>query len=212
MEKEQKRVSKAYVATLKREGFLLKGQLQKELKQGKPGGKQLTPLSWIGKGYKSDLDNRKGLWRNANKPLFFLYHGIRYHLEMTGNNPKTLRVGFVGPQYQTLRSDNGTAGGYLAEGWNEKHIVSKAWRRLAKMHQAGFEKTVTSKQRKHFVSKGQALPKRSKGRAYYFLKKSTVKMKTPARPIVDPFWNSVMNKSLRRISSNFKKKMRGERI
>jgi hypothetical protein len=53
---------------------------------------------------------------------------------------------------------------------------------------------------------------RSANKKYFFLKKSTKELKTPARPIIEPFWAAYKADADRNITSNFNKKMRGDRI
>ncbi len=93
---------------------------------------------------------------------------------------------------------------------------SKSWQRLAKQHQEGLSRKVTDGHRRFFGRVGDGLAGRSKrisGLSRFFnLKKSTTTLKTPARPIIDPFWQAHERQAERNILINFQRKMRGERI
>jgi len=131
---------------------------------------------------KSVISRRVGRGR---KPLSRLALGVRYQVT---RKPFEVRVGWTGPK------------------------VSKSWKRLAERHQRGFETEVTPKMRRRFRKAGEALPRRSQHRKYFFLRKTTRKFRTPARPIIKPFWAAHRNEAWRNIKKNYRRKMAGERI
>lgn len=120
-----------------------------------------------------------------NKPLKRLAVAVRYFVQ---NLPFEFRVGWTGPK------------------------VSKSWKRIAKLQQEGFIRPVTQSLRKSFARSGSAMPIRSKAKIYMFLRKSTKTFKTPARPIIDPFWRSEKGRAWRNIRRNYQLKLQGRRI
>lgn len=90
--------------------------------------------------------------------------------------------------------------------------VSKSWKRIAEAQQKGFTSEITEGRRRYFRNLGLLIDKRSKFRKYFFLRKETSKFVTPARPIMDPFWDAHKRKAWHNIRENYRRKMRGERI
>lgn len=94
---------------------------------------------------------------------------------------------------------------------------SKTWVNIAKKHQEGFEVDADKLQwgattlRKQFARRGAKIKDESI-RKYFFLRRSTEKLKTPPRDIVVPFWKAHNQEALRNIQANFIRKMKGERI
>jgi len=209
----RKRHKKNLETAVKVEGFAKMRLLQKEIRQGRPGGQQMAPLTFIGSTYTSRTSrgNARGR-RNRNRPLSGLSQGVRYYIPQKQNYE--VHIGFVGPQFSVRRSLDDLAGGYMDEpGFTKGTISSTTWRRLAKMHQEGF----VSGLRYDFMPKiwareGGKLSKRTRNRKYFFLKKSTKRFKTPARKIIDPFKDRYRSEMLRNIQENFRRKSRGERI
>jgi hypothetical protein len=134
----------------------------------------------------SFIARRRGKGFRPNKPLQRLAVAVRYFVKSV--KPFDFRIGWVGPK------------------------VSKSWKRIAKQQQEGFTRTPTDKQRRYFARKGGSLGKRSANRKYLFLRKSTTQLKTPDRPIIEPFWEAEQFAAWKNIRSNFKRKMRGEKI
>lgn len=128
---------------------------------------------------------RKRMHRGRNQPLRRLALGVRYHLPR--RDPVEMRVGWVGPR------------------------VSKRWKILARVLQAGFAAQVTAGLRRYLIDYGGSMRDR-KSRRYFMLRKSTRFLKTPARPIIAPFWLAHRREARRNIAKNFRRKMRGERI
>jgi len=79
------KVDKAFQTAVKVEGFNLKKILQKEIRQGKPGGRVFAPLSYISKRLRGRRPNRKPLERFAI--------GIRYQIKQ---NPFKMKIGWIG--------------------------------------------------------------------------------------------------------------------
>lgn len=98
--------------------------------------------------------------------------------------------------------------GYLPE------KISKKWVWLAEVQQEGRRVPVTEKLRRGFALYGAAL-KKGRNRAaarYFFLRKETRFLETPARPIIDPFWGAHEREARQKIQENFERKMAGQRI
>ncbi|HCY86664.1 MAG TPA: hypothetical protein DHV36_16145 [Desulfobacteraceae bacterium] len=222
--KEEARAQKARNTALRVEGYRLKNLLQKEIRQGAPGGRQFTPLSWIA----------RRIWRRPNrKPLDQLSKGVRY--DVNPREPYAVAVGFVGPmtwseadlglgyvgrrvnQYSPdlLRDESLNP---LRRGISRSNISSKKWRRLADMHQEGFTHEISPRKRWWIINRGAGLIKRSSfGRediadTPFFLRKNTRRFTTPARKIIGPFWQAHEMPARRNIKRNFKAKLAGRRI
>ncbi len=195
MEAQGKEAQKAAQAALKKEGYRLMRALQDEISEGAPGGRKFKPLSVLG-AYRSRPYRRT--------PLRELANGVRYDLQVSGARTRCV-IGFL-----TKRS-------------------SKSWVRIAERAQQGYETTVTPRQRRflaRWASRSLArgtmnrLAIRNISRAavdtgdakYFFLRKTTTRMKTPARPIIDPFWRAHERESRTNLVRNFHRKLRGERI
>ena len=122
----------------------------------------------------------------SKRPLRRLATAVMY--QVTSKEPFEMRVGWVGSK------------------------VSKSWKRIAEAQQEGFTREITERQRRYFRSLGFGLGKRSRFRRYFFLRKETLKFVTPARPIMDPFWEAHKRRAWHNIRDNYRRKMRGERI
>jgi hypothetical protein len=93
--------------------------------------------------------------------------------------------------------------------------VSKSWKRLAAIHQEGFDHDVTETQRKYFAKLGGRIKgkARSQERAkYFFIKKETTRFKTLARPMIAPFWQAHNREVIPNIRRNFRLKLAGKRF
>ena len=183
---ESKRQKRALTTAIKVEGFRLRKELIKEIKKGAPGGKKFDQLTWIARAWHQGKSN----WR-ANKPLAGLTKGIFVNFK---NKSQSVEVGWVGPR------------------------SSVTMKRLAKKHQEGFTgplgsgKYSSGFKRGYFAAKAARMTGRSKGRIYLFIRKSTTSFRTPARPIMEPFWNMHEKEAWPNIRRNFKLKMQGKRI
>ncbi len=134
-------------------------------------------------------DEKSGIARKLSRqttPLKKLATAVRYHVVKSPNFQ--IHVGWTGPR------------------------VSKSWQRIATQQQEGFTRPVTDRQASFLRSVGGGLAKRSKYRKYFFLKKTTKEMTTPARPIIAPFWRKHEAEAMARIKNNYLRKLRGERI
>jgi hypothetical protein len=191
-----KKVAKAEDDAVRIEGFRLMRLLRKEIAQGAPGGRPFAPLSIIRRT--QHATKRGGL--RANRPLARLSRAVGY--EVKKHSPAELTIGFVG------------------------RASSVTWRRLAKMHQEGFEKSVDAPYgrfgpgsvREVLAWYGSLFDptrfkkSRSRRRNVFFLRKQTGSLKTPARPIIDPFWDAHRSQAMANIRENFRRKLSGERI
>jgi len=127
--------------------------------------------------------------RRANRaPLERMALGVRYHV--VSERPYALAVGWVGPVEWT----------------------SKRWRRLAQLHQEGFTRTITGRQRRWLARRGGELGKIEGGDTPFFLRKTTRTFNTPARPMMHPFWQAYREQSIRNIHRNFKRKAAGKTL
>lgn len=191
------------------EGFRMKNSLQHQIRLGAPGGYIFEPLSVIGRKWKYS--------RRKNNPLYKLALGIRYHIPNTA--VPMLQVGFVGPvnmreQESMVRSGLrlGRSGNF--RGITSGNMTSKSYRRLADKHQKGFESRVTPSMRKSLRNRGIELfdphtLKENPAYRVFFLKDTTTVFKTPARPIIDPFWRQQKHMTISRIRMNYKMKLKG---
>jgi len=90
--------------------------------------------------------------------------------------------------------------------------LGQSWQNLITRHQAGFTSEMRPERRMGLIRAGFGYGKRSSYRKYHMLRKSTRVFRTPARPIIDPFWAAHAGDAWRNLRSNFIRKMRGERI
>lgn len=213
VDKEEKKIYKAVQGTLRKVGFDLKNDLQNDLKFGRFGFDRLSHIRKYQRGKKGG---------NKGDPLSRLSKGVRYHVA-SGRKGFYLQVGFVGP---TTRSESRMLRKEFGYGITGSQATSKSWIRLAKRHQEGFEQPITDRMRRHFISTGGQIAKRSSGKRkarrgnlrdlksarFFFLRKDTTHFKTPARPIIEPFWRKHHAEVNAKIPIYFKAKMRGERI
>jgi len=164
------------------EAFRLSRLLKEEIRQGAPGGRPFSPLT----------EMAKRLRRPANRtPLRRLAVPIRYAAIRAAGKYR-VSIGFVDP--------------------GRGRPLSKSWKRIAKIHQEGFTQALTEQKRMGIIHVGARLTRRVRNRFYLFLRKSTQRLRTPARPIIDPFWKAHRRQAERNIERNFERKLRGERI
>lgn len=130
------------------------------------------------------LARRKARSTKANKPLARLALPIRYHKI----DDLTVALGWTGPR------------------------VSQSWRDIAERQQEGFRSSVSDRRWRFFAHKADNLGKRSPNRKFLFLRDSTRRLETPARPIIDPFYEAHHLQAWRNIRKNFRRKLAGERI
>jgi len=136
--------------------------LKREMRAGAPGGRKMAELSNIGQMVVTKEGLKK---RGRGGPLHTLAKWVNVNKYRAGESLE-IDVGFV------------HKGGY----------GSNVYINLAKIHQAGQSRHVSEKKRRFFAVMGKTLPERSKFRKFFFIRKSTSTFKTPARPIIDPFW------------------------
>lgn len=82
---ESRRQKKALATAVKAEGYRLRKVLQREIRQGAPGGRRFEPLSMM---------SRKR--RRRSKPLAPLAKAVRYHIER--QDPIEMSIGWTGPR------------------------------------------------------------------------------------------------------------------
>ena len=83
---------------------------------------------------------------------------------------------------------------------------------LVELHQEGFTRRITERQRRYIVAQGDRRGTIEGGRTPFFLRRTTKVFRTPARPIIGPFWLDVRDETIETIRKSFRRKMRGERI
>ncbi|MCP3943224.1 MAG: hypothetical protein GY710_17290 [Desulfobacteraceae bacterium] len=215
LKREHIRVTKAMNTAIRIEGFRLKNLLQKEIAQGQPGNSKLSPLSFIARRLSRTVHGAGGRMQRQSPnrtALARLAQGVRY--QVSKQSPFELTVGWVGPDTITRARDfrNPDLGNIFGRGILEKDITSKKWRRLALAHQTGFTRIITPSQRRFIVGRGGELGKIEDGDTPFFLKKSTRQFKTPARPILVPFWAKYKGRSRINIDQNFRTKLAGRKI
>jgi len=168
------------------EGFRLRKLLMKDLNRAAPGGIPLDPLSEIAKLLR---DKRK---TPGIKPLKPLAKRVAYRAQERGGR-MTMDVGFVDP---------GGAAKALPE----------SWKRIAAFQQKGGTFPVPDKIRRAAIYRGTRKGPRSKARKLSLLRKATTHFRTPARPVIYPFWRVHKREALMNVKRNFQRKMAGERI
>jgi len=190
---EKKRVKAGETAT-KVEGFRLSRKLKKDVREARPGGIRLTPLSQIARRTKTG--KRK---KNARKPLASLAHLVRY--KATRPSGKfNVEVGFVAPKMKT-----------------------RNWMQLVGMHQKGESFDILYSGSRSYLGRrlaniGGRLKKAGDPDARFFFLRKTAGYKggrrgqLPARPEIDPFWKANKGQAQRNITNNWERKMAGERI
>ena len=156
--------------------------LKREMRAGAPGGRKMAGLSNIGQMVVSSKGLKK---RGRGAPLHTLAKYVYVNKFRTGNSLE-IDVGFV---------HKGGSG-------------SNAYINVAAIHQAGQTRHVSEKKRRYFAVVGKTLPERSKFRKFFFIRKSTTTFKTPARPIIDPFWEAHRGAMERDIKSRYRDLMR----
>ena len=186
---ENKRTLKAASTALKREGFLLAAELRKDIKAG------IAPkLSSQARRFGGKFPARKPFTKlrstqDASGPSKGIIP-IRYNPVMSAKDLK-VEVGLVDTRQEK---------------------ISKSWIRIFTRQEAGFTQKVTTRQRRYLARLGGEMPKTMRLRKHLFLRKGTTMLKTPARPIIGPFFSKWRVLSMHRLSQNFDKKMRGKRI
>jgi len=190
---EKKRVKAAEVSA-RVEGFRLSRKLKAEVKEARPGGTRLTPLSQIARRTKTG--KRK---KNARKPLASMAHLVRY--KATRESGKfNVAVGFVNPK-----------------------MNSRSWKQLVTLHQEGGASILYGGSRSalgvRLARIGGRLKKAGDPDArFFFLKRKAGRglgssgPQLPARPEIDPFWKANKAEARRNITTNWERKMAGERI
>lgn len=191
LEKADKaRVQAATMAT-RVEAFNLSKDLKQNLQSGRAGHTRFAPLSLLARNAKNTQTRRK----TARKPLARLAAPVRYRVVQKGDKA-TFQVGFVDP----LRGKK----------------LSRMLVYLGFFHQQGGTKSLGDQRTemvRKFIKIGARLRKSGNDASrFFFLKKSTRSFTTPARQIIEPFWQANSSQASRNITANFDKKMRGERI
>lgn len=178
---------KAGITAVRVEAFRLQGVLRKEIRAGAPGGHRFSVLRVITRG------NRR------RRPLRGLARWVYYWVTTQSGTVTNISVGF---------------GGKGLKSYSSMSIL-----KIAKLQQEGFSAsadsaTTYSTLRKFFRRLGAKYVKAGSKRVakFFFLKKSTSTLKTPARPIIDPFWDAHKMEAWKNIKSNFNRKLAGERI
>lgn len=192
LKRMHERSEKSLQTATRVEAFRLSRELKREIRAGAPGGVRLARLSFLAR--RSGINPRR---LRPDRPLAGFARNVGY--QVSDRNPYTVKVGFV------------------------RRTASPSVRKLVRMHQEGFsfgegsregtQRTgMDERKRSRFRRVGGSLSQRAMGRRQMFLRKSTRRFGSPARPIIDPFWRAHRAEAVRNIQSNFRKKMRGERV
>jgi len=190
---EEKRQKKAVASAIKVEGYRLMRIMKDDINRGRAGSKRQKPLSYIAA---MGVGKYRKTPRPRSRPISALGKGVRYYVP------------------------NSSIFGYEAHvGWTSPG-TSRSWQHLADIQQTGFSRPVTKKMRELFAQMGGEYKKnmglkdsfRAGKAKYFFLKKSTKTLRTPPRPIIDPFWKRHKLQAKRNITVNFRAKMRGLNI
>ncbi len=218
-------VNKCMNDALRGEGFELRKALKKDIKQGRAGGQIFSPLSAIAKRLARYVQGPgySGIRQRQNrKALDRLAEGVRY--DVNRKPPFAVAVGWVGPQTWMEAdlnlgiigrgknrhfSDSSLSINPLGRGISRGNITSKRWRQLASMHQDGFTRRITREQRRYLARRGAGLGIAEGEDTPFFLRKTTKFFKTPARPIINPFWRAHKAAAFRGIDKKFKTKLKG---
>ncbi|MDA3835209.1 MAG: hypothetical protein PF495_17630, partial [Spirochaetales bacterium] len=185
---KSKELRKATDIALRREGFLLAQELKKEIR------KRISP------GLSSIARRKLGTGRFTSRKPFTGLAGT-----------KGSGGGVIPIRYNPTR-EGSRLGVEIGMVDTKQEKISKSWKRIFIKQQEGFSQNISERQRQYLIGIGANISKRSKFRKYFFLLKKTKTLKTPARPVVDPFWQKWQSRSMQRLSDNFNKKMAGERI
>lgn len=191
LEDRSRKSANALKAAIRGEGYMLRTVLMSHIRKGTPApGHPFAPRSMI-----SRLITRNRLNVKSGVPLIKLANAVTYN---------------VSGLYRTDQN-------YQVEvGFTYKR--SPAWAREAAWHQQeGFTRPVTHSMRRFFARMGgrrsASRSRRQKGLArWLFLSKRTNVLKTPARPIIDPFWKWQRQMAIERIKRNYVIKMQGKRF
>jgi hypothetical protein len=184
---QRKGSAKALTRAIRTEGFSLRMTLMQAIRMATPApGVRLKDLSIIARTIK-----RKSGMRQPS-PLRRLASAVTYEVD---NYKNEMRVGF------TRRS-------------------AKWATRTAERQQEGFSRPVTFKLRQHMrrvgaqrifgrLMRGEKFEALHWNKRVLFLNRKTTRLKTPPRPIVEPFWVHQAPKSIERIRKNFRTIMKG---
>lgn len=187
MLERRKGAGRALTRAIRTEGFSLRMTLMQAIRMGTPApGERLKDLSWIARSIK-----RKSGFRQPG-PLRRLASAVTYLVDNASNE---MRIGF------TSRS-------------------AKWARRAAKAQQEGFDRPVTFNLRQYMrrvgaqrlfgrLMRGESMKPQHWTKKVLFLRSTTRRLVTPARPIVEPFWAHQSKQSVVRIRNNFRTIMRG---
>lgn len=221
--REKKYGMDASKSAITQESARLKKLLQKEMKEGSPGGRTMTHLGAMA------LDKKRAaVDRN---PLARLRHMMGYDLNKRGS------VWLAKLGLSAYKSKGGSVfpkGGKIS------------WGRIMELQQLGVSIKVTDRMRRKFLSRalgsqgkwqsrgrsgGQVFVKarqrkgtwtktgRSGGRVFtqavkqvspYFVRKESM-LKIPARPIIKPFWEAHKSEAMQNLQRNFHRIMGGNK-
>lgn len=190
------------------EGFRLKNLLQKQIRDGAPGGKTFSPLSILSRYWGGRKRGRK------DRPLHRLALGVRYYVPNTAE-PR-LQVGYVGPTSRSEVESMTNTGFRLSSrggfrGLQESKMTSKSWRRIAAIHQEGFTRIISEAQRASMWHAADEVPR---GYAKVFAGTANRRwaFDTPSRLIIDPFWAQQKSQTISNIKSNYYRLSAGMKV
>jgi hypothetical protein len=213
LEAEEARVISAARVALRIEGFRLKREMQREIRQAAPGGKHFAPLRAV-----SRFMGRAGA-AQTKPPLHRLAIPVRYWEDVIGRD-YSVSVGYQDKPVVNIRYRGALAGLVRHRDFRSRDALSKSWLRIARSQQRGFsfpagDKTDEDSFRRELFERGVKLKKMGWPEnitRFFFLKPSTSRIRVPARPIVEPFEKAHAFEAMRNIRNSFERKMRGERV
>lgn len=186
----QKDEEKALTTAIKVEGYRLMRLLKTDIRKNSPGGRKMAPKSILARNlnYGSYLAGERqqtmAHYRMSSpKALMRMALAVRYWVD-----DDAMHIGWTGPK------------------------ISNSWKKIAILQQEGFTQNMPSIERRWAANIGGKMPEGSRNRKFMFLRKSTTQFKTPARPIIDPFWAAHQAEVWQNIRDNYRRKLKGERI
>jgi len=178
---------RAIASGLKSEGYRLKSLIQAAIRAGGPDGERwekLNPHTGIlSKAKRGTVKNWKMVWRGKKGSK----RRVRQYKEvMTSAKSKPmLRLA------QAVRYDYDKDVQVVSIGFVRGRGVSSKLLRLAKLHAEGYETRITPRMRKMMFALG------------FPVKKSTTRLATPARPVIEPVFREEKDNIMRNVEAKF---------
>lgn len=182
---------RAVASALKSEGWRLKNLIRTAIKTGGADGhkwQKLNPHTGVlSRAKKGHIKNYKLVWKGKKGSK---RRARQYKQQMFSKreNPLSRLAGAVRYKYDQDMD-------MVSIGFLQNEGVSPAMLNLVRMHARGFETNITPHMRKMLFALG------------FPVKKSTTVLKTPARPVIEPVFESEKDNIMRNIEIKFFKAM-----